>query len=204
MGPPNPEDEADLLRRIAAGDEEAFGLLFARYEPMLRRFAEERLPAKLRRRVSAADVLQEAHLGAFGKREGFEDRGPGSFRNWLLRIVEFKVNDAVRRHARAKGRAAGREVTRAARAETGAFPGRQPSPSQVAVGAEMADLARRALESLSESDREVVRLVREEHLTLAEVGRRTGRTREAAKKSYGRAMARFTREFERIWGENLG
>ena len=203
MAEPERGEEAELLRRMAAGDEEAFRALFARYEPMLRRFAEERLSPRLRRRVSAADVLQEAHLAAHEGRTGFEDRGVGSFRNWLLRIVERKARDAARRHG-GQRRDAGREVTRGGRRATDAFSVRQASPSQVAVGSEMAHLARRALEALSDADREVVRLVREEQLTLAEVARRTGRTREAAKKAYGRAMARFTREFERLWGESLG
>ncbi len=203
MADPDHGDEADLLRRLAAGDEGAFRTLYGRYESTLRRFAEQRLPQGLRRRLSVADVLQEAHLAAYESRQRFEDQGPQSFRNWLLKIVELEVRDAIRHHAGTQRRAKGREVTRTSRPDTHAFAGDQASPSQVAVGHEMSDLARRALGTLSEPDREVLRLVREEHLTLAEVGRRTGRSREAAKKTYGRAMARFTKEFERLWGETL-
>ena len=35
------------------------------------------------------------------------------------------------------------------------------------------------------------------------IGERVGRSREAVKKIYGRALAQFTREFERLKGESL-
>ena len=198
------DDEASLCRRLAAGDERAFDALFERYAPMLRRFAAERLPARMRRRVSAQDVLQEAHLVAHERRGDFEDRGENSFRNWLLRIVELKVREAVRHHEGAKLRAALREEPRGIFREPDRVAARGPTPSQAAIGAEMVDLARRALLVLPEQQREIVRLVREEHLPLAVVAERTGMTHDAAKKAYGRAMARFTTEFRRLWGETLG
>lgn len=198
------DDDSALRRALAAGDGAAFALLFERYAPMLRRFAEERLPRRLRRRVSAADVLQEAHLVAHERRADFEDRGEHSVRNWLLRIVELKVREAVRRHAGAQRRAAHREAAAGPGRDPARIAAQGPSPSQVAIGAEMADFARRALLAMPEDQREIVRLVREEHLTLAAVGERTGLSREAAKKAYGRAMARFTTEFRRLWGETLG
>lgn len=198
------DDEAALRRRLAAGDPSVFDALFERYAPMLRRFADERLPARLRRRVSAADVLQEAHLVALERRNDFEDRGRNSLRNWLMRIVELKVRETVRRHEGAQIRAAAREEPRGIFREPDRVAARGPSPSQAAIGVEMVDLARRALLTLPEAQREIVRLVREEHLTLAQVAERTGTTRDAAKKAYGRAMARFTTEFRRLWGETLG
>ncbi len=176
----------------------------ARHEPLLRRFAEVRLPARFRRRVSVADVLQETNLAVHEHRADFEAHGPYSFRNWLLRIAERKIGEVIRRHGAAGRRSVGREVTADARPATGELPGGSSTPSQVAIAHELGELARRALTTLPESSREVLRLVREEHLSLAQAAERAGRSYEATKKLYARALARFVREFERLRGETRG
>jgi RNA polymerase sigma-70 factor (ECF subfamily) len=193
-----------LIERIKGGDEAAFQALFSRYVRVLERFAERRLPGRLRRRVSVADVLQEAQLVALERILDFEARDDASFRNWLMRIVEFKVKQAVRCHQGAARRAMDREVTRGARTATGHLLGHQPSPSQVAIGAEVEELARKAMDALPDHYREVLRLAREERLPLAEVGERMGRSAEAARKLLGRALSAFTEEFERLQGESPG
>ena len=190
----NGEDDDALIERIRRGDHGAFSALCARYLRTLERFAERRLPARLRRRVSVADVLQEAQLVALERMRDFESRGEGSFRNWLMRIVEFKVRQAVRRHRGAARRAIEREATRGSRTGTGHLVGREPSPSQAAIGAEVAERAREAMAALPETYREVLRLAREEHLTLREVGERMGRSPEAARKLLGRALSAFAKE----------
>ncbi len=196
--------EEVLIQRIQDGDDAAFHALFDRYVETLRRYADRWMPAGLRRRLSAADVVQEAHLVAFERCVDFEHRGAGSFRNWLLRIVELKVKQAVRSHAGAALRSMGREVTRGARLDTRDFVGRQASPSQAAIGSEMEDLARQAMETLPEHYREVLQLTRNEQLNLREIGVRIGRSHEATKKLYARAMSRFANEFTRLQGDARG
>jgi len=195
--------DGELVRRIQGGDNEAFQTLFDRYLATLEQYAERWLPRRLRRRVSVMDVLQEAQIVALDRSLDFEDRGEGSFRNWLLKIVELKVKETVRRHE-ASLRSVSREVTGAARPETGHLRSRHPTPSQVAIGAEAADLARRAMEALPDPYREVLRLAREECLTLPEISKRMGRSSEAVRKLLGRALSSFTAEFERLRGTGHG
>ena len=133
----------------------------------------------------------------------FEDRGEGSFRRWLLGIAEMKARRAVQHHNAAM-RAAVREVTHGQRPSTAQFPGRLPSPSETAIGIELKELARRAMESLPPDYREVLRLTREEKLTLREAAERMARSREATKKLYARALAKVTAEFERLQGGGDG
>jgi RNA polymerase sigma factor (sigma-70 family) len=59
----------------------------------------------------------------------------------------------------------------------------------------------RALGALPPDYREILRLVREEGLTLREAAQRMNRSREAAKKLYGRALFRLTEVFEKLQGE---
>ena len=189
-------DGAELIRRFRGGDERAFQILFNRYGRLLSQRIRDHLPDRLRRRVAVSDVLQESLLVAYKRREDFEDRGEEAFRHWLLSIVELKARESVRRHDGTQKRSARREVTRSGRGSTTQFGARQASPSQVAVGVELDDLAKRALAALPTDYREVLRFTRERRLSLAETAVCMGRSREATKKLYARALARFREAFE--------
>ena len=200
MGKDETGGDAELLRRYRAGDGEALWELCRRVEPLLRRRVEQRIPRRLRRRVSVADILQEARLAAFERRDAFEERGPDAFRRWILGIVDNKALRAVRDHRGVAKRDQGREVTRGERVDTQFLSGQTPSPSQVYVASELAELAREAMKALPPDYREVLRLAREHELTLREVGERMGRSREATKKLYARAISRFEAELDRRRG----
>jgi len=92
-------------------------------------------------------------------------------------------------------------VSRGARPATAAFAGEGPSPSQAAIAAELQEIARKAMAVLTDEQREVLRLAREERLPLREVAARLGRSYEATKKLHGRALLRLTEEFERLGGQ---
>ena len=90
-----PEDgvgDADILRRIRAGDRGAVDELYERF----------RRPAfALARRILAddglaEDVLQDVFLGVWRDSSGY-DGARGSFASWLLAVVHHKAVDAVRR-----------------------------------------------------------------------------------------------------------
>ena len=90
-----PEDnsaDADLVRRVRAGDRDAVDDLYARF----------RRPAfALARRILAddtlaEDVLQDVFLSVW-RDPGAFDAARGSFSSWLLAMVHHKAVDAVRR-----------------------------------------------------------------------------------------------------------
>jgi len=191
------ESEKELLRRAGRGDGDAVQALFDIYQDTLRAYARRWLPARFNRKVSVADVLQEARIVALRRAIEFQDRGNGAFRNWLLKIVQLKVKEEIRRHMRAK-RSVEREVTRGDRPDTANFVGGQPSPCEAAAGGEARELACRAMNALTEHQREVLRLSCEEQLTFKEIAARLGRSYESVKKTYGRALSRFSDEFERL------
>jgi RNA polymerase sigma-70 factor (ECF subfamily) len=189
-GEARPSDEI-LAARARAGDEAAFRELCERHAPRLRPRVRRRLPTALRRKVSESDIIQDACLGAHLTLERFEDRGEGSFRRWLGRIVDHKVNDVLRKFLGTAKRGAVGEVSRHARPETRNVAGGGPTPSQVAEASELEERVREALEELPEHYRLVIRLVREDGLTLAETADRMGRSAGAVEKLYGRALSRL-------------
>jgi RNA polymerase sigma-70 factor (ECF subfamily) len=194
-----PSDK-ELIRRFRAGDGDALRVLFERHEDILQARIRRRFPPHLHRKVSVSDVLQETRIVAYQRREDFESGGDDGFRNWLLGIADLKAKAAAHRHGGTAKRAAHREVSRNLRPETGQFVGGVPSPSQVAIAAELKELARRAMVSLPDDYRQVLSLAREEQLPLREVAERMGRSREAVKKLYGRALFRFTEAFDKLRG----
>jgi len=198
-----PDDE-DLVRRAQAGDASALTVLMVRYQALLTRHAERQLPDFLRPRVSIADVVQEAQIVVHERNHEFEDRGAGSFRNWLLKIVDLKVKEVLRTHMATAKRAVGREVVKRTNVRTAYFVSGESSPSQVAVGDELQGVARQAMDALPEDYRQVLGLAREQGMSLREVAACMGRSREAIKKLYGRALSRFTEEFERRGGSTHG
>jgi len=199
MGPTatvEPSDEV-LIRRVRAGDDHAFGVLFARYAGILERRVGRIVPDTLRRRVSTSDVLQEARIVALDRWGDFEDRGRGAVRNWLVGIVENKAREAVR-GAVAEKRNALAEASRGHRPDTAHFVGAGPTPSEAAMGRELEMLARRAMGELPADYRLVLRLVREEDRDLKAVAVRMGRTHDAVKQLHRRALLRFTAVFDRM------
>jgi RNA polymerase sigma-70 factor (ECF subfamily) len=193
--------EVDLIRRFRTGDGEAFRILLKRHQPALEARIRQCLPSHLNRKIAVSDVLQESCVVALRRRDDLEPRGDHAFRNWLLGIVELRTKEAVRYHARTAKRSARREVTRAERPETAQFAARQPSPSQVAIGAELKAIVRQAMDSLPDDYRKVLLLAREERLSLKEAAILMGRSHEAAKKLYGRALFRFREAVEELRGK---
>jgi RNA polymerase sigma-70 factor (ECF subfamily) len=188
--------------RLQDGDQDAFRELVARHESGLRVHLAARLPPAVRRRVSVADVIQETYVAAFDKREDFQDRGEGAFGPWLRGIAEHRLKKAVRRHAGTHKRAVGREVTRGARPDTHCFAGVGKSPSVAAMSAEEVARIRAARETLPADYRQVIELILEQGLTLREAAECMGRSREATKKLYGRAMVRLRKTIS--GGESSG
>jgi RNA polymerase sigma-70 factor (ECF subfamily) len=193
---PEPTDE-ELVRRVRDGDEAAARLLFERHLPALRARARARLPQAIRGKVAASDVVQDAWLAAFLSLGDFEDRGDGSFGAWLRRILERKILDEARMHVDAEKRDARREARLGTGAAARLAAEDQLTPSAEVVAAEDEAALLAAIEELSDEHRAVVWLVDREGLTFVDAGARLGRTPDAARMLYGRALTRLSELLER-------
>ena len=162
-----PEEEsgdADLLRRLRAGDRGAIDDLYERF----------RRPAfALARRILAddtlaEDVLQDVFLSVW-RDPGAFDGARGSFSSWLLAMVHHKAVDAVRReesHRRRQTRAA---ADLALSAPTAARDVEDEAWSRV-----VADRVRVALAVLPSAQREALTLAYYGGYTQREVAALTG------------------------------
>jgi RNA polymerase sigma-70 factor, ECF subfamily len=84
--------DRDLVRRIRAGDEDAFRRLFRRYTPTALGLARR----VVRQPHLAEETVQEAFLSVWRNAGAFDEQR-GSVRAWLLGAVHNRAVDAVRR-----------------------------------------------------------------------------------------------------------
>ena len=90
----NKQTDADLLRRFANGEEEAFRELVTRYKHSLYAF----LRRFINRDDLIEDVFQETFLQLFNSRASFDMSRP--LRPWLFTIAANKAKDALRKQQR--------------------------------------------------------------------------------------------------------
>lgn len=188
------ERTRQLIEAARAGKREAYEELFCTYREDLARRLRGRMPAELERRVDASDVIQEALVDAVKAFESFEYRGEGSFRAWLGRILENRLRMDFNFHLAREKRSARREtpLAQSGRSESGAQgalpPGDLTSPSNAAVGREERERLERALACMPEDHRSVIRALKFQGKSLAEVSHEMGRTENAVKKLLARAL----------------
>jgi RNA polymerase sigma-70 factor (ECF subfamily) len=193
------KDSDELLGRLQEGDLTALGELFSVHRERLWRMVNFRLDQRLRGRVDADDVLQEAYLDAAQRIGHYLNNPAMSFFVWLRQIVLQTMIDLHRQHLGAQMRNAAREVS----LHGAAYPqatsislaahllGSLTSPSQAAMREEVSFQLEEALESMSEIDREVLALRHFEELTNSEVAEVLGIQQKAASIRYVRAIARL-------------
>jgi RNA polymerase sigma factor (sigma-70 family) len=92
--PAGNDEDATLVRRIAAGDRTAFEQMMRRHNRRLYRLAR----AALRDDAEAEDALQEAYLAAYRSIARF--RGEAALSTWLSRLVLNECFGRIRRQAR--------------------------------------------------------------------------------------------------------
>ena len=181
-----PESFDGLLEAARTGEREAQGRLLHTCRPVLFRFARKRLRDFGRRNWRESDVVQDTFLKAVEEIQTFQGCTPEQFLAWLRAILDHRVMDLARRSGTEK-RDAGLDASTNE-------PGFQESPRNAAPAAdevaerrEQERLLREALGGLPEERARVVRL-RYEKLPWEEVGRRMGRSGDAARELHRRAV----------------
>ena len=168
--------DGELLRRIAASDVDAVGVLYDRYSSVL-------LPLALRilrDRAEAEDVVHDAFV-AVSDRAGQYAPERGSVVAWLVTLVRNLSIDRTRRRDR-RGTLARDVVAHEPRAPV-------ESPESLTASARERAKIRRALDSLPEAQRVTLEVAFFEGLTYPEIAAREGVPLGTIKSRAARALS---------------
>jgi RNA polymerase sigma-70 factor (ECF subfamily) len=163
---PTTFDEAELLARLRAGDEDAFESLVQAYHGTLIAIAT----TYVRTRAVAEEVVQEAWLGVVKGLDRFEGRS--SLKTWILSILVNKARGRGAREARSvpfSSIASDEEGEPAVDADRFRRPGEafaghwsaypadwSQLPDEKLLGRETLEVVKRRIESLPEAQRTVI------------------------------------------------
>lgn len=195
MGPdrPLPEEAERLLEQVRAGNRQALDRLLALHRGFLRKIIELRLDRKLRARVDASDIVQEAQLEAARRIDDYLQRRPMPFHIWLQKTAYENLLRIRREHVEAACRSVESEAPLPEESSiqlAHQLLGGGPTPSQEVREQELAWQLRQAVAQLSEEDREIILLRSFEGLTNEEAGRVLG-IEAAASKRHTRSLLRL-------------
>jgi len=179
----------ELLTRARAGSREAVGRLLERHAGKLLALIRLRMGPSLRARLESRDVLQATLLKAFQGLDRFQGQGSTTLVAWLAQIAANEIRDQADFH-RCECRDAAREEALDDRSQVVQAAVRS-ALSRLILDEEQQRLER-ALESLPADYREVILLRRLEELSYAEIGERLGRSPDACRMLFARAMAALT------------
>lgn len=147
------------MRRVQAGDPEAFGVLYDRFARRAHRIAL----AVVQDRTRVEDVVQDAFLSIWRGRASYEP-SLGGVAAWVLSTVRHRALDCLRRNGRHDRRRADEEDLDMHVSSLG-------GPEDAAIEREHAAGLRRAMGRLPEAQREVIVLAYFGQLSTAEIAR---------------------------------
>jgi RNA polymerase sigma-70 factor (ECF subfamily) len=187
----------ELILKAQAGSTEALGNLLEGCRAYLLLIANKGLEADLRPKGGASDLVQQTFIEAQHDFPQFHGRTQRELLNWLHGILRHNLADFHRRYRDRAARQVAREEPLSGvggRALRDRLATDSPPPEDKAAAAEEVEAVRAAMARLPEDYRRVIALRHEEGLSFDDVAQRMGRSAEAARKLWFRAVACLRQE----------
>lgn len=184
----DPASSTTVLRQALAGSDEALDTLYARYGPRLLSFIRLKMGRELRARLESRDIVQATFLKSFEHLDDFDGSDGRSLLGWLMRIAEREIQDRVDFHNRDKRDARREEEVR----DRSDIAVRTKSALSKLILDERAERVENAIATLSESHRQVILLRTFEELSFPEIATRLGKSEDASRMIFARAMTKLT------------
>jgi RNA polymerase sigma-70 factor, ECF subfamily len=185
-------DDRELVRRMRAGDEEAFRAFFDTYFPRLYRFAAARVG-----REDAAEEIAQATI-VVGIRKVGTWRGDAALFTWLCTLCRHEISAFCRRHSRPEVHVFDDEPE--IRTQLEALSARAEGPQQALERRDLARLVQLTLDYLPGRYGDVLEWKYIQGLTIQEIAQRLGGTTKAVESMLTRARAAFRQGFAALSG----
>jgi RNA polymerase sigma-70 factor (ECF subfamily) len=190
-----------LIEAARGGSAEALGRLLEACRAYLLLVANEDLSPDLQPKGGASDLVQDTFLEAYNDFPRFQGHTHQELLNWLRGILRHNLADFRRRY---RNRAV-RQVSQERPLQGGAVAGLReklvaanPSPEERAVAAEEAEAVRRAVSRLPADYHRVIMLRHEQSRSFDDIAREMGRTVEAARKLWFRAVEHLRQDMKAL------
>ena len=174
---PPPAAAVDLVEAALRGDAAGWDGLFDRFYPTVHRYAM----ARTGDRTAAEEVAQEVFVAAVGTLSRLRERSEAGIEGWFVAIARFKLADRGRRRARDERLVVQPEVG--------------PDAAELAASHLAAAELRRAMDVLTEEQRDVLvrRFVLDQSLeqVAAAMGRRVGAVKAMQHRALGSLSKRL-------------
>jgi RNA polymerase sigma-70 factor (ECF subfamily) len=183
-------ETAELVQRAVEGDEDALAKLLAAHGPRIKQTLT--IERKWRSVLEPADVMQVTYLEAFLQIHDFDPNRPEPFLEWLRRIAENNLRDAIRGLQRQKRPQPADRISGDGSCDLLAILGVvTTTPVRQAVRDERQSKLETMLDALPEDYGQVVRLYDLQGLPIAEVASRMRRSAGAVHMLRARAHDRL-------------
>jgi RNA polymerase sigma-70 factor (ECF subfamily) len=186
-----PLADEDLLVGFLDGDQEALGLLFQRYERVIRSVAVR----ILRNAAEAEDLVQDLFL--FIQRKcGIFDRSKSSARSWIIQMA-YQRSIEKRRYLSARQFYSQGQIENDANHVVGITTGESDYSAEAVFGRNGLD---EVLKALSEDQRQTLRLYFFDGYTLGEISERLGQPLGSVRHHYYRGIDKLRKH---MFGNNV-
>lgn len=190
-------DIEHLLSLARQGEPDALGALLDQYRTYLTLLARLQIHRRLQAKADASDVVQETFLAIHRSFGQFNGETEAELLSWLRQVLASCVAGLVRQYyGTAKRdprleRDISDELDRSSQTLDRSLAASHSSPSRTAARREQAVRLANALEKLPPDYREVITLHHLQDLSFLEVAKQMGRTAEAARKLWIRALGQL-------------
>ena len=189
----------ELIEAARAGSSEALGRLFEAWRDYLLLMANRELESGLLPKAGASDLVQDAFLEAQQRFAGFRGHTQAEFVAWLKRILHNHLANFTRAYSQTDKRRVALEIPLELSDSHGSavripVQADTESPSAQLMAEEEWQRLRAAMERLPDDYRQVIVLRHQEGRSYAEIGQAMGRSEEAARKLWVRAVERLSED----------
>lgn len=190
----------DFCLREQTDPTDPFDVLLESYRSYLLAIANREVDSELLPKGGASDLVQETLAAAHRRRDQFRGRSPAELAAWLRAILQRRIGHFRRRFRGAARRDLRREVPFGALPENPGPLAYEAAPCEQLERQEEVDRLLGAVGQLPADQRRVVVLRSQWGLSFREIGEKLGRTEDAARMLWARALTALRRELARPAG----
>jgi RNA polymerase sigma-70 factor (ECF subfamily) len=192
------EGAEQYLPAARTGCSKALGQLLEAARRYLLWIARQEMDPGVQSKAGPSDLVQETLLEAHRDFASFHGETEAEWLAWLRRLLFNNLSNFTRRYRDTAKRRLDQEVTLDSGSPADAVAASAPAPVQQIIAEEQGQLLARAIEHLPDDYREIIRLWYQEQHSFEEIGKLQGRTGNAIRMKWSRAIRQLQRELEAL------